>query len=145
MPDAAPRLKVQVILFTGESPRRYLALRYNEQKGGYWQPVTGSVEEGETLEEAALREAREETGIRRAADDLVPSGYTFDFHSFGHDRRETVFGLRVPTDVKVVLSGEHVEFRWGALHETLTLYRWDSNKRGLRALAARLDAMEAGR
>ena len=58
-----PNLKVQVFVFTDTEPRQYLLLRYNDQKGGYWQPVTGSVEAGETLEQAALRELWEETGL----------------------------------------------------------------------------------
>src|SRR5690606_4956439 len=32
-------------------------------KSGYWQSVTGSLEEGETPREAAIREVREETGL----------------------------------------------------------------------------------
>lgn len=139
----AIHLKVQVILFTEKEPRLFLALRYNDEKGGYWQPVTGSVEAGESLEEAALREAREETSIDLPAANLMPAGYTFDFHSFGKDRQETVFGLRVPSAAgappAVAISHEHREFRWCAFDEALALYRWDSNQEGLRRLAEKLN------
>ena len=33
------------------------------EKGGFWQPITGNVREGETFKEAAMREIGEETGI----------------------------------------------------------------------------------
>ena len=138
-----PHLKVQVYVFTNTEPRRYLLLRYHDEKGGYWQPVTGSVEGGESLRDAAFREAREETGIPGRAGDLVESGYTFDFHSYGKDRRETAFGLRASATSDgapppVTLSREHQAFRWCTFEEALPLLRWDSNKESLRLLAERL-------
>jgi dATP pyrophosphohydrolase len=138
-----PHLKVQVYVFTNTEPRRYLLLRYNDEKGGYWQPVTGSVEGDESLRDAALREAREETGVTGRVGDLVDSGYTFDFHSYGKDRRESVFGLRASAardgaPPPVTLSREHQAFKWCTFEEALSLLRWDSNKEGLRSLAERL-------
>ena len=137
-----PHQKVQVYVFTDAEPRQYLLLCYSGEKGGYWQPVTGSVEEGESLAQAALRESDEETGI---AGDLVETGYTFDFHSYGKDHRETVFGLRASATSDgapppVVLSHEHQAFQWCSFEEALSLIRWDSNKTGLRALAERLES-----
>lgn len=142
--------KVQVWIFAeGGGRRHYLLLRYNEVKGGYWQPVTGSVEAGETLEEAALRETREESGFEGDAFSLLNLDYVFEFHSFGKDRRETVFGFRLTWDGKgnpppPHLSAEHSEFRWCGLEEAIALARWDSNKEGLRRLEAKVAGKGSG-
>jgi 8-oxo-dGTP pyrophosphatase MutT (NUDIX family) len=42
----------------------YLLLKRLPEKNGFWQPITGGVEEGETQEEALLREVIEETGVK---------------------------------------------------------------------------------
>ena len=57
--------KVQVII-TARDPEgswSALILKTNKDRGQFWQNVTGSVDEGESFEEAALREAQEETGL----------------------------------------------------------------------------------
>jgi 8-oxo-dGTP pyrophosphatase MutT (NUDIX family) len=46
------------------SPRKVLVLRLIPRRGGFWQPVTGKVEDDETYAEGALREAEEESGLR---------------------------------------------------------------------------------
>lgn len=61
---------VQVLLRTLEG--EYLLLKRTERDGGFWQPVTGLIEFGESPVEAALREVREETGLDLA--DATPPG-----------------------------------------------------------------------
>jgi 8-oxo-dGTP pyrophosphatase MutT (NUDIX family) len=63
----AQTLKVLVVIVWSPSPgeeKKALLLRLLPARGGFWQSVTGGVEEGENFPEAALREAREETGLR---------------------------------------------------------------------------------
>ena len=56
-------IQVQGILFrTINGKAQYLLLK--RIKEGFWQPVTGGIEEGETKIEALKREVREETGIK---------------------------------------------------------------------------------
>jgi ADP-ribose pyrophosphatase YjhB (NUDIX family) len=57
--------KVQVVL-AARAPSGewgFLIFKTNKDRGRFWQNVTGSVEDGETYEEAALREAQEESGL----------------------------------------------------------------------------------
>ncbi len=49
----------------GTTPsKKVLLLHLNPDRGAYWQPVTGKIDEGETFAEGALREAEEESGLR---------------------------------------------------------------------------------
>lgn len=56
---------------------RVLTLKRPQAKGGFWQIVTGRIEDGETPAQAALREAREETGT--AIERVTPLEYEHAF------------------------------------------------------------------
>lgn len=53
-----------IIFHRGEDGCRFLLLRSRLTRRPLWEFPKGGVDEGETLEEAALRELREETGLR---------------------------------------------------------------------------------
>jgi lipoyl(octanoyl) transferase len=96
--EASPALQtVSVSIVSGEGPgAKVLLLRRTAERGGFWQPVTGRVEAGETPTRAASREAREETSEPLAVRGL---GYV---HSFA-------LGDEVPP----VVVQEHAFFaRW---------------------------------
>lgn len=110
-----------------------LLLRLREERGGYWQPVTGGVEPGETLDLAAAREAEEETG-------LVFRGGPRDLHvsfTYENDRgrfEEHGFGLEALTDLVALDPSEHVEYQWVGLSEAASLVHHDSNRDVLQML-----------
>lgn len=90
---------------------------------GYWQSVTGSQHEGETLRETAIREVGEETGIDAARHELAEWNlrnvweiYPIWRHRFAPGvtfNTEHVFGLRVPGRVPVTLAPrEHLAALW---------------------------------
>jgi dATP pyrophosphohydrolase len=92
-------------------------------KVGFWQSVTGSIEEGETPYQAAIREVQEETG-------LDASQYKFEdwqalnvYEIYEHWRyryapgvthnTEHLFGLELPSMLPVQLApDEHVRYEW---------------------------------
>jgi len=53
-------VRAQVVLLDGD---RLLLARHRRDNGSYWVLPGGSVESGETPEDAAVREVREETGL----------------------------------------------------------------------------------
>ena len=90
---------------------------------GFWQSVTGSQEDGESLTETAAREVEEETGIRVATERIRDWQVTNTFEIFAEWRyryapgithnTEHVFSLAVPAELPIRLApDEHVNYLW---------------------------------
>lgn len=111
-----------------------LLLKRNEQKGGFWQPVTGGVEDGENLTQAVDRELQEETGIKKYLR-LINDVYYFEFDTDEYGiLKEYVFGVEVTPDIDVKFSPEHTEMKWCALEDSLALLKFDTNKTAFKNL-----------
>src|SRR4051794_17307876 len=105
-----PKQKVQVWIYHQNPQTKVLAfllLKTLAKRGGFWQPVTGNVERGETLESAAKREAVEETGLDFDGEP-ISIGAPFEFKSrYGDQVTEQGFALKVashstrPPQVKI--------------------------------------------
>ena len=125
----------------------FLLLRRTRDKGGFWQPVSGGLEEGETLREALLRELVEECGLKE------PITIIEDVHRFLFTEQDSlwpgtvnmtefVFGVEAPEGFEPDLSSnhcvEHEEWRWCSFDEATGLLYWDNNKDAFRKLMERL-------
>lgn len=138
--------QVEAIVFKALSSGEYsfLMLKRTPQRGGFWQPVTGNVEEGEAFEAAALREVREELRIENVVR-LIDTGYSYEFTDNGLDQFERIFGVQVPLDTGVKLSSEHTEYRWTSKDEAIDSYlKYPGNKEGLRRLYQKLTEEKGG-
>lgn len=91
-----------------------------------WFPVGGAVEDGETLDAAAIRETREETGFR--IDDVgtrlvFTRTFQWVFEGSAYDQHETYFLVRVqgdpPTDEgwTEVEKATVIDQRWWGVEE----------------------------
>ena len=88
-----------------------------------WQSVTGSVEEGETAPQAAMREVKEEVTIDVVAEQLtlIDCQRTVEFEIFSHLRHryapgvtrntESWFCLALPHERQIVFT-EHLAYKW---------------------------------
>lgn len=115
---------------------------------GFWQSVTGSQEDGETLLETACREVREETGIIAPAGEFLDWRQSNRFEIFAEWRyryapdvthnMEHVFSLRLADAYPVsVAADEHSGYRWLAWREAATAcFSW-TNRDAILALPTR--------
>ena len=127
------QLILGIVFKRGESGLFYLLLKRNPRQGGFWQPVTGGVEDTETLEEALRREIREETGIK----DIVRIVGGLQSHRFYAPRAvyEHAFGVEVRPGTKVKLDGvEHSDARWCNYEDARSRMVWPGNRTALERL-----------
>ncbi|MEW5740516.1 MAG: lipoyl(octanoyl) transferase LipB [Myxococcota bacterium] len=114
---------------------KVLLLRRVPERGGFWQIVTGRVEEGESVAHASVREVREETGLTLLTRPLdYVHAFAWGDESPPRIAREHAFAARAPQGGRVVLSpAEHDAFEWVTLEELTARVPWE----GLRVAARR--------
>ncbi len=128
--------KVQVHIF--KNGPLFCVFKMADSRGGFWQPVTGSVEKGESFREAAIREVFEETGLRSEKSQLVDLKYKFSFKSVKKNFVEKAFALNCADDFSIILSHEHTEFRWLQFDYAMELIKWETNREPLAKLMSLL-------
>ena len=117
---------VLVVVYTQNN--EILALR-RRHPDHFWQSVAGSLEWGETPEQAARRELYEETGVS-------DNGQLVDWHSCNEfliypiwrhryapgiiSNKEHLFSLKIEAPCRIVLDAlEHSEYQWLSLSQAI--------------------------
>ena len=98
-----------------------------------WQGVAGKIEDGETAPEAAIRELKEETGFDPVK--VFVADHISRFYEVHGDRINLVpvFGIEVNSD-EVILSEEHIDFKWVTIKEALNTLVWNGQKEGIQTV-----------
>ena len=155
--DALPyKIPVSTLVLVHTPDLRVLLLERADYPG-YWQSVTGSQEPGETLEDTAVRELREETGIDAAAfGGLVDWQQQNVYEIFPRWRHryppgtthntEHVFSLCIPEPIDVSLAPkEHLSHLWLPWAEAAPkCFSW-SNRAAIEELPQRVMAQRTHR
>jgi dATP pyrophosphohydrolase len=92
-------------------------------KPGYWQSVTGSLEQAETPLQTAIREVQEETGLDARNYELQDWHESNVYEIYPHWRHryapevthntEHLFGLLLPEPLPIKMApDEHVQYEW---------------------------------
>lgn len=111
-----------------------------------WQGISGGVEDGETIEDAALRESFEEAGTpldsplyRLDTVSYLPSDIFSAHVIWGKDVVVCpMFFFAIPFDGDIILSHEHTEVRWLTYEDADALIYWHDQKNALWELNQRL-------
>lgn len=117
----------------------YLLLKRNTDLGGYWQPVTGFVEEPESNCRAALRELNEETGTENFAC-IYDCGHQFTIDMNGVPCTVSVFAVEAADPPDIRISYEHTEYIWLPYRRARKMLYWVNNMEALDMLHNRLMA-----
>jgi len=135
-----PHRCIMVFLYQWDNGEpKYLLLKRNMELGGYWQPVTGFIEERETNREAALRELEEETGIAVYERVTDPKHFFFiDMH--GVQCSMSVLAVEVANSPDIRLSFEHTEHLWLPYPLAREKLYWQNNRETLDILHRQLMA-----
>jgi dihydroneopterin triphosphate diphosphatase len=145
-----PKLKIPIsVLVVIHTPDLQVLLLERADHPGYWQSVTGSQNEGETLEQTAIREVAEETGLDARAHALADWHMQNRYEIFPEwrwrypagvtENTEHVFGLRLPAPIAVrIAPREHLASVWTPWQEAAQrCFSW-SNAAAIRELPNRV-------
>jgi 8-oxo-dGTP pyrophosphatase MutT (NUDIX family) len=90
-----------------------------------WTLPKGKLDPGESFEEAAVREVKEETGIRAR---LVRELPTTNYEVQGRQKIVRYWLMQVDDDSPFVVNDETDELRWVPLDEALRLLTYDRDR-----------------
>lgn len=138
-------VSVLVVIYT---PSLDVLLLERSDYPGYWQSVTGSRENGETMRDTAIREVREETGLDARQYQLTDWQLQNVYEIYPHWRHryppdithntEHVFGLQLPQPFAVKLDPhEHLSYLWLRWQDAADKVFSPSNRSAILQLAER--------
>lgn len=133
-------IKVQGVMYSKTNDKiEYLIIKRSEKDGGFWQGVTGTLEEGEKLKECLIREIKEELGIVNINKISEIEEIIQWAKKTGFMITEYVFSVELDRNINVTLSEEHNDYKWCDFNEA---YQWlgkDNNKNTLKMINEKLN------
>lgn len=123
-------IKLEGILFSkAHGKYEFLILKRTPEDGDFWQPLTGTLKNGEKLEDCLLRELQEETGIQKPVS-ITDEVWRFDWRKGENAIIEFVFGIEIDRNAEITLSkDEHSEYKWCSFDEAVEMLGRDNNKK----------------
>ena len=125
------------VIYRIEQGRRLYLLLLHEFKTKYWEFPRGKIEDKESVEETAIREIKEETGI---TDLKIIPGFEEKIEWFFKRDKQTVFKqaiyLLAETKTKEVTLSEELDFKWLPYEEALNTITHKNEKEVLKKAEA---------
>jgi lipoyl(octanoyl) transferase len=148
--DVVPRAEsirlVKVLVHDGD---RVLLLHRRPERGNFWQPITGSIEEGELPLDTARRELTEETG-HSGEPEAIDLEQSFMIESHFLEAKypppiiasETGFAVEVPRGLTVRMdAAEHDDYGWFTFAEAYERIKWTDDREALEKVERTLSAL----
>ncbi|MBW3565101.1 MAG: lipoyl(octanoyl) transferase LipB [Acidobacteria bacterium] len=120
-----------------------LLLQRKNDRGGFWQPVTGRIEPGESSLDAAARELREETGLDPSGlrEHPLRQSFVIDPEYLGSSAisfaDERTFHLEHRGNEVVRLGPEHQRYEWVSRERVPDRIRWSDDREAIEAIGNR--------
>ena len=132
-------IKVQGVMYSKNNDKiEYLIIKRSEKDGGFWQGVTGTLEEGEKLKECLIREIKEELGIVNI-NNISEIEETIQWaKKTGFMITEYVFSVELDRNINITLSEEHDDYKWCDFNDSYQLLGKDNNKNTLKMINEKL-------
>lgn len=141
-------IRVNAILFSRafstDKTIKFLIAKRSPEDGGFWQTITGTLEDGESRKNCLLREVHEELGLDLYSSkiEILEDIYEFTWNKGEQVITEYVYGLYIPDELfekqKVLLSEEHINYGWYEYGQAIEILGKDNNKEALKRLNNRL-------
>lgn len=141
--DKGRSVKVGVIVWTidPESTPRFL-MRHNKPFNGYddeWTITFGNVEEGESDDSAAVREASEEFSIDKFEGDPINLDYDVEFEGKKGKTVIHFFAVKVPNiDEKIIPNEESIGYDWMKIEKVKEVMQYEDEKKSFDKLIEKL-------
>jgi 8-oxo-dGTP pyrophosphatase MutT (NUDIX family) len=145
------RIPIQVLVYPVRRRKEaweFLLLKRIEERGGFWQGVTGAPEEGEGILDGARRELLEETGYTPKQIIQTDFSYTIDVKDVKggvypkgvKEIPEYVFIAIISTlEEPVIDASEHTQWKWCVYGKALELLYWENNREALSHVHSELE------
>ena len=132
-------LKVRVVdcyvYYQKDEDVKFLLLKRNKNKlyEHLWQGVAGKIEKDEKAWQTAVRELKEETSFDPKK--IFIADHVSYFYEKHQDRMNLVpvFGIEVDSK-DVILSDEHIDYKWVDFKEAFDTLIWNGQKKGLQTV-----------
>jgi dATP pyrophosphohydrolase len=111
----------------------FLLLKRGEDDSypGFWQMVTGSMNKNEKSYLAALREIKEETGLKPKRFWVVPNVNSFYSHEKNCISLLPVFACEVVGNREIKISSEHCDYGWYTPAKAKKLLVWPGQRKSV--------------
>src|ERR1051325_6303801 len=131
---------IKVLIHDGD---RVLLLHRKPERGNFWQPVTGSIEAGESPSETARREIYEETGNHGDPRDLgltqsflIESQYLASRYETPIIASEVGFAASLDSRLPIRMDpAEHDQYGWFTFPEAYERIKWTDDRGALEGFA----------